>query len=159
MPFRDLIAGLLMTALGVALFAGTFGFTEVSGYVSPRLFPRIISAALLLGSLVLLARAIRQFVQQGWAAAGGPTALPGLSAISRDWRRLSALVAVSAVYVTTIDMFGYVLATVAYLATAVWLYGDRRWWLIAAVALAGAFGLYGTFRLVFDVPLPRFDLY
>jgi putative tricarboxylic transport membrane protein len=159
MPFRDLIAGLLMVVLAIALFAGTFGFSDVSGYVSPRFFPRVVSGALMAFSLVLLGRAIRSFMQQGWAASGGPTRWPAMSDISRDWRRLGLLVAISAAYVTTIDTLGYILATTVFLAVTVRLYGDRRWWLIAAVALAGAFGLYGTFRMVFDVPLPRFDLF
>ena len=50
-------------------------------------------------------------------------------------------------------------ATALFLAALVMLFRETRWVVVLAVAVLGTGVYYGVFRLIFKVPLPRFDLF
>ncbi len=154
MHFRDTIAGAAMVVLSLVLFIGTWDFSDVSGYMSPRIFPRLVAVVLFGFSAVLLVRAVPALVRQGAARVG-----IDWRALVVRYRMLAVLVAISFAYIYAMETVGYVIATILYIAVTVVMYGEKRRPVAAAIGIVGGVALYGLFRLVFDVPLPRFDLF
>lgn len=149
-----------MVVFSLVLFIGTWEFSEVGGYVSPKMFPRIVATVLFVFSAVLLARSLLE-IRRGGAnpARLALAALGQWNAVLSRYQSLAVLVGISFAYIYAMETVGYVIATVIYLAVTVVIYGEKRWPLAAAIGVAGGFSLYGLFRLVFQVPLPRFDLF
>ncbi len=62
-------------------------------------------------------------------------------------------------YTEIIDSLGYLITTGLFLAGSVLIFMERRLRVILPVAVIGAGVLYAVFRMLFKVPLPRFDLF
>jgi putative tricarboxylic transport membrane protein len=157
MPFRDAIAGFAMAILSLVLFIGTWEFSDVSGYMSPQVFPRLVALVLFAFSMVLAVRSLFAVVRV--PASAWPRWQAECMAAWRRYRPLVVVVAASFAYVYAMETVGYVVATVLYVGVTVFLYGERRWPVVAIMGIGGGLVLYATFRLLFQVPLPRFDLF
>ncbi len=62
-------------------------------------------------------------------------------------------------YTRVIDYVGFIPSTLFLLAATVFLFKERRWHVIALVSILGTSVYYYVFRIIFKVPLPRFDLF
>ena len=153
---RDSLAGL--TILGVCAVAWwlTTGFDEVPAILSqnvpPTFFPRlVIAAAALLGGL-LIADGIRRRAGAvaGRAAAGDPSTAhekPGGAALPPPvFRATAGLIAMAGALV---PLVGMLLTTGLVAIVLPLLWGERRFHLVAALAL----GLPGAIYIVFTVAL------
>ena len=140
----DLLGGVLFGALAVAVILGGWRLPGDSG-----LFPVLIGALLLVGSIGSCAKAIR---------AGGLSAPPpGLLARLDRGALARALVAAGALgaYALALRPLGYFTATFVLLLVVPPALGYRRpvWILVNAVATTGL--LWLVFVGLFDRPLPR----
>ncbi len=160
MVFRDSVIGLFLVTLSVVFFIGTWEFPDVGGHVSPRVFPRVICGFMFLFAGILLLRSLVTIFRGRTASAPLPRLEPSawMHAICRSWRLLAAG-GVALAYVLFIDDVGYVVATALFLAAMTMLYAERRWYVIVPLAVVGTGVLYLTFRILFKVPLPRFDMF
>jgi len=151
----DVVIGALLFVLAAVMFGLTFQFPEQTVALSPTFFPRLVTLGMAGLACLLVAKAWRQ-PQPVKAAAGIPAA-----AWMRQGhiQRIAAMVALGFVYTQVLDSLGFVIATGLFLAATVLLFMERRWTVVLAVSVLGSSALYGTFRLIFKVPLPRFDLF
>ena len=62
-------------------------------------------------------------------------------------------------YTQLISMFGFIASTLVLLGAVVVLFRERRWYVVGAVSILGTSAYYYLFRIIFKVPLPRFDLF
>lgn len=155
---RNIIIGLVLMAVSAAFFAVTFSFETQGGYVSPRIFPQVVSGCMFLLSAILVGRSLIERIRTGpvTTGEGAPFSWPAFAA---RWGRIAAAAAVAFVYTQVLESLGYVPATALFLAALVMLFRETRWVVVLAVAVLGTGVYYGVFRLVFKVPLPRFDLF
>lgn len=69
--------------------------------------------------------------------------------------RLGAIIGLSVLAGALMELLGYRLTALLYVPALVVALGERRWWVIAVVALAGSFGVYQVFNNWLDVILPQ----
>lgn len=139
---REALLGLAMMAIGLGLFAASFGisFHNDAGY-APRVFP--MAGALLIAALGALKLA---GVHSGPSVTEGRTANPG---------PLLGLVALSVAYVVAITHVGYLVGTAFTAPVALWLFGIR-----SPVGLLAAFFLCpAIYHVIFFVGLGVFPPY
>ena len=132
--------------------------------VGPRLFPYILGGAMLLSAALLFILPPRKpapakteqiaaehtdaATVQGVADAGEEEAL--------EWRRVLALIALTALYVLAFEPAGFVIATAPFIVIAARVLGSRHWLRDMAVGVAVAGGIYYIFTQLLRVGLPGF---
>ena len=139
-------AGFLLALLLAAGWYTTVAFTELpwlssAGRLGPGFFPRLIGlslVALLGASLVLdLRRA------------------PPAGVLSPYWPVAALLALVSAIFVALLDVFGGLLAMIAFLGAAFWLLNRGRVLQSALVAVLLPLAVYLLFVVWLKATLPR----
>ena len=138
---RDVITGLLLLALGVAVCVRAVGLhVGTATSPGPGFFPFI-------GGLTLSALA-GLLVIQGWR--GGSEAGASGGAL---WRP-AALVGGLIVYTAVLGTAGFPLATVALCALVLIVLHTRNWWAIAVASVLLATTSYLVFKVWLGVDLP-----
>lgn len=150
---REALAGLVMVAVGLGLFAASFGIdVRGQGGIAPRVFP--MAGALLIALLGAVqaglgaARAAPEPEDQ--AAAGA-----GVRDHAQDAWHIAGLLALSAAYVIGINYFGYLVSTAVAAPIALRLFGVRS---IPGIAVAAVL-CPAIYHLVFFVGLGVFPPY
>lgn len=151
----DVAIGILLLFLSSAMFALTFTFPDQTVALSPTFFPRLVTLCMAALACLLVVKAVRR-----------PRPIKVASTFSAiAWirqghvQRIAAMVVLGFIYTLVLDSLGYLIATGLFLAATVLLFMERRWSVVLAVAILGSSVLYGVFRMIFKVPLPRFDLF
>lgn len=151
----DVAIGILLLFLSSAMFALTFTFPDQTVALAPTFFPRLVTLCMAGLACLLVVKALRRprpmkaaftFSAATWIRQG-------------HVQRIAAMVALGFVYTQVLDSLGFLIATGLFLAGTVLLFMERRWTVVLAVAILGSSALYGVFRMIFKVPLPRFDLF
>jgi putative tricarboxylic transport membrane protein len=149
----DRLAGTILLLVAVLWIAGCFWtIPEVAGgaRVGPRGFPLAMGVALAALSLALIVSSC--FSAE---ALEGPEGAPPVNRRIEAWALVSTF-GFLALYVLLLDLFGFLLATIA--ATALFLVGvvDKRSpKLVALVSLGLAFGVWLILGKAMGVYLPR----
>jgi putative tricarboxylic transport membrane protein len=146
----EIYFGVALMALSILFFGLTFEFPRQTLAMSPRLFPRAISAGLFVLSAVL--------VFQGWRGRARGEGRTG-GKVDVPWIRLGLTILIAFLYTRLLEMVGYVLTTPLLIAGLMVLFNERRWSWILPVSILTTIVLYVLFRMVFKVPLPRFELF
>jgi hypothetical protein len=151
----DVAIGIFLLFLSSAMFALTFTFPDQTVALSPTFFPRLVTLCMAGLACLLVVKALRR-----------PRPMKAASTFSAaTWirqghvQRIAAMVALGFVYTQVLDSLGFLITTGLFLAGTVLLFMERRWTVVLAVAILGSSALYGVFRMIFKVPLPRFDLF
>ena len=144
---QDGLAVLLAAlALGVRSLIDFLSTGQRTAWIlSPWLFPMLIALAALPLSAALLRRGWRENGREADAA-------PAVSVPGR--RRMAVLVLLTTAYLALMGLIRFIPATVLYLAALIRLLGERRWGMIAAVAVLTPLALYALFALALSVRLP-----
>lgn len=147
--FRE---GLAVLAAGLALGAYSLisfrrSAVQTAWILSPWLFPMLLAAFAAALGAALLGGGLRE------------TAEPRdeQSADKPDGRRALRVLAVTlmvAAYCALLPFIRFLPATALFLAGMMLFLGERRWWVIAAVAVAAPLVLYALFALFLGVRLP-----
>jgi putative tricarboxylic transport membrane protein len=154
---RTIAIGVLLMFLSAWFFAGTWSFFDDGGYVSPRVFPRIISGCMFLLATIMVGQALIEHRSPSTKEAHHTTKIERTSRLA--WLRIAAAVLVAFVYTQVIEPLGYLISTSLFLAATILLFKEKRWYVVATVSILGTIVFYTVFRLIFKVPLPRFDLF
>lgn len=151
----DVAIGALLLVVSAAMFALTFTFPPQTVALSPTFFPRFITVCMAILAVTLMAK---NWPRRGAAEASTPF---DLAAWMRQGHvlRIATMTVVAFVYTQAVDPLGFLVATGPFLAATVVIFMERRWSVILPVAVGGTSVLYVVFRMVFKVPLPRFDLF
>lgn len=155
MLYRNIVIGLLLIVISALFFAGTWSFPDDGGHVSPRVFPRMIAGCMFILASILVGQSLLERLRN---VSDNQSSVPIKEHAQRWWRIVSVFI-VGFAYTQVLDSFGYVVATIPFLAAMVMLFQEKRWYVIVAVALLGTSIFYIVFRLVFKVPLPRFGFF
>ena len=144
--------------LSALFFAGTWSFFDDGGYVSPRVFPRIISGCMFILAAIMVGQSVYQHRNSALVETTQDTRIETKES-RRAWWRIAAAVMVAFAYTQVIEQLGYLVSTALFLAVMIVLFKERRWYVVAAVSILGTTVFFTVFRLIFKVPLPRFDLF
>ena len=148
-------------AVSLAFFVATWSFPIEGQYVSPRVFPRFVTACMMILAAVLVFKNIKALMSAECKAEQGdvvPLPQRSLRFLS-DNRLFFGFALFAFVYTRIVDQFGFIISTLLLLAGTVIAFKERRWYVVAAVSVAGTAAFYYVFRMIFKVPLPRFDLF
>ena len=141
---------MLLLALALGTYSLVSFFTarvQTAWILSPCLFPLLLALLALPLSLALLREGLRELHR------GDTEESPSGSPVSR-FGKPAAVVLLSIAYLFLMAQFRFLPATALYLAALLVLLGERRWWMVAAVAAATPLILYAVFALVLSVRLP-----
>lgn len=149
---NEIIFGAVFMLLSIFFFAMTFSFPEITIALSPTVFPRFVTVCLFLLSSLLLIQGIgKQRKRQSEKTR---------EKIDRAYLlRFILLAAAGFLYTRIIRYTGYVVATPLFIASAMLIFAEKKWYRIVLVSTGTTAVLYLVFRMVFRVPLPRFGLW
>jgi putative tricarboxylic transport membrane protein len=153
----DIVYGALLLALSAIFFIATFNFPKLTIALSPTVFPRFVTVSLFILSSILMIQGLRKrLASHGEAAPSQPAVtLPKRSFVIR----FLLLAACALLYALLLEPAGFILLTPPFIAGAMLIFGDRKWYRIVLVSLLSTVVLYVVFRMIFRVPLPRSPLY
>lgn len=144
----SLVVLLLGLALGVYSLVGFFTAPVHTAWIlSPYLFPLLLAVFAVLLSAALFAEGRSEAEKSRAEAAAAKHAARGL-------KQLLAVALTGILYCALLAPLGFIPSTVLFLAALLWLLGERRRWMIAAVALLTPLVLYALFGLALGVRLP-----
>lgn len=133
----------IVIAYGVAYYLTTRDLPDES-----IAFPRFLTLLLLVLAVIVVATAIRG----KWHADKESDAARSPMQILVGLRNPAIVFGTAVVYLALFAAFGFVIATIVYLLGAM-LALRVRWLPAAAIAVGFAFGLYGVFGYLFEVPI------
>ena len=141
---RELIAAVVLIGLGIGYGVLTAGLPErtMPNTPGPRFFPWIVTVSLLVLSAAMLVRAWRRLASESDAGLG---VVPGRAAVAFG---------AFALYVVALPWIGFLAATVPFFAVLMALFGERRWWVLAAGAVVVPIVVFVLFRHGFQIILP-----
>lgn len=143
----SIVVFLLGLALGIySLVSFYTARVQTKWIMSPYLFPLLLSVLTILLSVSLFAEGRYEVAQarSGEVKAKSPLKL----------KNVLVVVLMGIAYYVLISLIHFIPATIVFLAAMIWFLGERRWWLIAIIAVAMPFILYALFQLALGVRLP-----
>ncbi len=144
----SIVVLLLGLALGVYSLISFYTATVQTRWImSPYLFPLLLSAFAILLSVSLFGEG-RYEVSQ--ARAGVVPDKPGRLMLGK----VLVVVLMGVAYYVLLSLIRFIPASVIFLAALIRYLGERRWWMIAAVAIGTPLVLYALFGLALNVRLP-----
>ncbi|MBD3308629.1 hypothetical protein GF339_19610 [candidate division KSB3 bacterium] len=150
---KEILFGGVLMALSIIIFALTYQFPKQTIALPPTVYPRFVSSCLFILALILTIQGMIG-AKKGSGQQKPPTTLDTGFLI-----RLISLIILAFVYTRVLSRTGYVLATPPFVAGTMIIFNEKRWIWIVAVSLITSGVLYVLFRMLFKVPLPRFDLW
>ena len=144
----SIVVLLLGLALGVYSLISFYTATVQTRWImSPYLFPLLLSAFAILLSVSLFGEG-RYEVSR--ARAGVVPAKTSRLML----RKVLVVVLMGIAYYVLISLIHFIPASVIFLAALIWYLGERRWWMIAVIAIVMPLVLYALFALGLSVRLP-----
>lgn len=149
----NLVFGFFVMLLSAVFFVLSFQFPEQTLAFSPRIFPRFVSVCLFLVAAVLFGQGVAAQTERPRrqnSTAGADRAF---------WIRLSAGILLAFGYTRLLPIMGYVVATLPFIGGIMLIFKEKSRIRVATNSIVTTALLYVLFRIVFKVPLPRFDLF
>jgi putative tricarboxylic transport membrane protein len=115
--------------------------------MSPSLFPVIVSVFLMLLSVSLLFDGLYQIREAKKSASGG-------AAQKAKIKPVLVTIALSIAYFVVMRYITFIPATILFLGAFIFFLGERRYWLIALIAVITALAVYAIFGIALSVRLP-----
>lgn len=143
----SIVVFLLGLALGIySLVSFYTARVQTKWIMSPYLFPLLLSVLTILLSVSLFAEGRYEVAQarSGEVKSKSPLKL----------KNVLVVVLMGIAYYVLISLIHFIPATIIFLAAMICFLGERRWWLIAIIAVAMPFILYALFQLALGVRLP-----
>ena len=150
---KEIFFGALLMAISITVFALTFQFPKQTIALPPTVFPRFVSTCLFILATILLIQGIlgaRQHPGQNETA---------LRFDKGFLLRFISMLVLAFAYTQILPLTGYVVTTPPFVAGTMLLFNEKRWIWIVTVSVITSALLYVLFRMIFKVPLPRFDLW
>ncbi|GAK57378.1 hypothetical protein U27_04345 [Candidatus Vecturithrix granuli] len=150
---KEIAFGLVLMLLSVIMFALTYQFPRQTLALSPRVFPRFVSTCMFILATFLVIQGIAGMRQQGEQHA------PVFRIEKAFAIRIVSMIALAFAYTRILPLVGYILATPPFVAGTMIVFHEKRWYWIVGISLLTSIVLYLLFRMLFKVPLPRFNLW
>ncbi|TVR04213.1 MAG: tripartite tricarboxylate transporter TctB family protein [Spirochaetaceae bacterium] len=153
----DVVVGLILLGLAILFFALSFTLPVRRAGLSPTTFPRFVTIVMALLASGLIVQGVRK--QKAATAVSEKRSADEVTRRRRYALRFVLLAVLGIGYTQLIRFLGFVVATPFMMAGTMLLFDEKKWYRIVLVAVISTTVLYGLFRIVFRVPLPRFDLW
>jgi len=150
---KEIFLSIVFIVISITIYILTYQFPHQTVALSPKVYPRFISACLLILSVVLLIQGVTG-VKKNSEQKKTKLILNKIFIL-----RLLLMILLAFFYTRILSLTGYVIATPPFVAGAMLLFNEKRWIWIIAVSIITTALLYVLFRMIFRVPLPRFDLF
>lgn len=150
---KEIFLSIVFIVISITIYILTYQFPHQTVALSPKVYPRFISACLLILSVVLLIQGVTG-VKKNSEQKKTKLILNKIFIL-----RLLLMILLAFFYTRILSLTGYIIATPPFVAGAMLLFNEKRWIWIIAVSIITTALLYVLFRMIFRVPLPRFDLF
>jgi len=150
---KEILLSIFFMIISMTVYVLTYQFPKQTVALSPKVFPQFVSACLFILSLVLLIQGITG-VKKESEQKKVKLALNKAFII-----RLLLMTFLAFFYTRILTTVGYVVATPPFVASSMLLFNEKRWFMIVIVSIVATALLYILFRIVFKIPLPRFNLF
>ena len=147
-PFSELVIGLACAALGVAVYIAAGNLQQVKLGIGPGGFPKFIAAVLLLLGAVQTVTTLISGVDA-----------PKFEVDKRATGLFIAAVALAIAYVMLVTQLGFILLTPILLVAYMYLFGERSWIKMIAIAIITTVCIWLLFTEVFMIFLPTGRLF
>ncbi|MBO6039952.1 MAG: tripartite tricarboxylate transporter TctB family protein [Oscillospiraceae bacterium] len=145
---ESIVVFLLGLALGAySLISFHTARVQTRWIMSPYLFPLLLSVFAVLLSVSLFGEG--RF-EVGEARRGAEQTKPAKLKL----KNVLVVVLMGVAYYVLISLIHFIPASMVFLAAMIWFLGERRWWMIALVAVLMPLVLYALFALGLSVRLP-----
>ncbi|MFA6846628.1 MAG: tripartite tricarboxylate transporter TctB family protein [Sphaerochaetaceae bacterium] len=146
---QSIIESYLLIAFGLAVIVGSLRLDSFGELVlSPGLFPLLLGTLIVLIASLMLSRNIKLKAQEATSDEESH------EAARHRWREVVLFVVVSLVYVLIMKYFHFLIATILYIFTTMWLLNERRWWSLITFPIAVSLIIYLCFDKGLNVYLP-----
>jgi putative tricarboxylic transport membrane protein len=151
----DVIIALITVAIGVGIVIVARGIRRsgpVMDPIGPRALPIIIGSLLVVGGTVV---AIREFIS--WRRhpdAPFDDGEPDEAGVPASAPRALALMALSLIYMLTLEQIGYIIGTLVFVVVGLRMLGIRSWLALSAISIVYTVGSYLIFAELVLVNLP-----
>lgn len=150
---KDILLSIIFMMISMTIYILTYQFPQQTVAPSPKVFPQFVSICLFILSVALLIQGIAG-VKKNPEQRKVKLTLNKIFII-----RLLLMIILSFFYTRILPLAGYIVTTPLFLAGAMLLFNEKRWFRVMAVSIVTTALLYILFRIVFRVPLPRFSLF
>ena len=137
----------------MTVYVLTYQFPKQTVALSPKVFPQFVSVCLFILSLVLLIQGVTG-VKKESEQKKVKLALNNIFLL-----KMLTMIILAFFYIRVLPLTGYKIATPLFLAGSMLLFNEKRWFMIVIVSIVATALLYILFRIVFKIPLPRFNLF
>ena len=153
MAKKEILLSIFFMVISMTIYILTYQFPRQTIALSPTAFPRFISVCLCILSVALLIQGI----------AGSKKDSEQKKVQSTIYKvftlKLLLMILLAFFYTRILPIAGYVVATPPLIAGNMLLFNEKRSIRIIAVSIITTVVLYVLFRMVFKIPLPRFNLF
>ena len=150
---KEIFLSIVSILISITIFILTYQFPKQTVALSPTAFPRFISVCLFILSIILLIQGI----------AGAKKGSEKKNVKSTTYNvftfKLLFMMLLAFFYIRILPMAGYIVATPPLIAGNMLLFNEKRWFWLIAVSILTTVLLYVLFRMVFKIPLPRFNFF
>jgi hypothetical protein len=146
----SIVALALGIALGVySLYSYQSAVVRTDWIMSPYLFPLLLAT-------FAVAIAFSLFMEGRFevVTAREKEGKTDVSVARMDIKKLLCVIGLGIAYVILINFITFIPASVLYLAAMIWLLGERRIWMVAAISVGMPLLLYVLFAVLLNVRLP-----
>jgi len=150
---KEIFLSIIFIVISITIYILTYQFPQQTVALSPKVFPRFVSTCLFILSITLLIQGIAG-VKKNSERKKTKLILNKIFIL-----RLLLMILLAFFYTRILSLTGYIIATPPFVAGAMLLFNEKRWIWIIAVSIITTVLLYVLFRIIFRVPLPRFDFF
>jgi len=150
---KEILLSIFFMIISMTVYVLTYQFPKQTVALSPKVFPQFVSACLFILSLVLLIQGITG-VKKESEQKKVKLALNNIFLL-----KMLTMIILAFFYIRILPLTGYIIATPLFLASSMLLFNEKRWFMIVIVSIVATALLYILFRIVFKIPLPRFNLF
>jgi len=150
---KEILLSIFFMIISMTIYILTYQFPKQTVALSPKVFPQFVSACLFILSLVLLIQGITGIKKES-EQKKVKLALNNIFLL-----KILTMIILAFFYLRILPLTGYIISTPLFLAGSMLLFNEKRWFLIVPVSIVATALLYILFRIVFKIPLPRFNLF
>ena len=150
---KEIILSIFFMIISMTVYVLTYQFPKQTVALSPKVFPQFVSACLFILSLVLLIQGITG-VKKESEQNKVKLALNNIFLL-----KMLTMIILAFFYTRILTIVGFVVATPPFIVGSMLLFNEKKWFLIVTVSIVATALLYIFFRIVFKIPLPRFNLF
>ena len=150
---KEILLSIFFMIISMTVYVLTYQFPKQTVALSPKVFPQFVSACLFILSLVLLIQGITG-VKKESEQKKVKLVLNNIFIL-----KMLTMIILAFFYIRILPLTGYIIATPLFLASSMLLFNEKRWFMIVIVSIVATALLYILFRIVFKIPLPRFNLF